>query len=70
MAANTNWQAMQVLQTMVGSGKAAKKVRLPVADVNIKQMTMGSWKASLSKGGQASGLKGITHGTDRSVKSK
>jgi hypothetical protein len=56
----TNWQAMQVLQTMVGSGKDARKMRIAVSDVNVKQMSMGSWKASLSKGGQASGLKGRT----------
>ena len=43
----TNWHAMQA----AASGE--RKQRLPVNDANIKQMTMGSWHASLSHNGAA-----------------
>lgn len=62
----TNWNAMQVVQTMDRDGK---KVRHAPGDVNLKQLSRGAWKASLSNEGRASGLKGITHG-DRPVKRK
>ncbi len=49
MALNT--QAMQIAQTVDG-GKS--KVRNYPSDTNIKQLSRGSWLASLSKGGQPS----------------
>ena len=55
-----NLEAMQVVATRDPKGHM---VRNYPSDTNIKQMTMGSWHANLSKGGQARGLKGITHGT-------
>ena len=54
-----NLNAMQVMASADGD---RKMVRRYPADTNIKQMSMGSWRASLSKGGQARGLTGITHG--------
>lgn len=62
----TDWNAMQGAQSVIGKEKA----RRPLGDVNLRQMSMGSWKASLSKGGQARGLKGITHGTQAVVAGK
>lgn len=43
----TDWNAMQGVDSTHGKVKA----RRPQGDVNIKQMSMGSWKANLSKGG-------------------
>ena len=50
----TNWTALQGAESLIDGTKA----RRPMGDVNVKQMSMGSWKASLSNGGQASGLTG------------
>ena len=38
---------------MQAAASGEKKQRLPVSDANIKQMTMGSWHASLSHNGAA-----------------
>lgn len=45
---------MQAAESIIDGTKA----RRAMGDVCIKQLSMGSWKASLSKGGQARGLKG------------
>ena len=58
MSTRTDWRAMQAAETIDNSpdpqrpGKLLQtKMRRPVADANIKQMTAGSWKAHLSSGG-------------------
>lgn len=56
----TNWKALQAMETVetlpdpVRPGKTLQtKQRRPVADVNVKQMSMGSWHASLSREGRS-----------------
>jgi len=52
-----NLKGMQVVETV---GKEQKRERNYPSDTNIRQMGMGSWHASLSRGGQAyPPLKGI-----------
>ena len=55
-----NWHAMQAAESIENlpdpqrPGKLLqRKERRPVADVSVKQMSMGSWHASLSHGGAA-----------------
>ena len=45
---NTNWRAMQVPPRR---DKGMPTAWLPQGDVNVKAMSMGSWKASASNGG-------------------
>lgn len=73
----TDWNAMQAAQTIDNlpdpqrPGKMLqRKERRAPGDCNIKQMSMGSWRASLSKGGQASGLTGINPTGNMIVKGK
>ena len=62
-----NLNAMQVTASADGD---RKMVRRYPSDTNIKQMSMGSWRASLSKGGQARGLTGITYAGNLTLKGK
>jgi hypothetical protein len=52
-----NWNAMQAAESTVDG----KKERRPVNDVNLRQMSMGSWHGSLSKGGAPNGKLGRNH---------
>lgn len=45
---NTNWRAMQV---PAKRDKGVPTAWLAQGDVNVKQMTMGSWKARANQGG-------------------
>ena len=45
---STNWRAMQVPPRRE---KGLPTAWLAQGDVNVKQMSMGSWKASASNGG-------------------
>ena len=45
----TDWHAMQAAESTIDGTKA----RRAPGDVNVKQMSMGSWRASLSHGGAA-----------------
>jgi hypothetical protein len=47
MSKNPNWQAMQTVSTMTKAGK----VWHPQKDVNVKCMSMGSWRANAAQGG-------------------
>jgi hypothetical protein len=49
-----NLQAMQVVATKDGKGVLR---RVKPADTNVKAMAMGSWHASLSRGGELSAKK-------------
>ena len=62
---STNWNAMQVTQTM----DDGKKERRAPGDCNIRQLSAGSWLANLSKGGHPSRpLKGKVFAEKRKVK--
>jgi hypothetical protein len=47
---NTNWRAMQISGSLVMRNKHEQHPN-PPKDVSISAMTMGSFKATLSKGG-------------------
>lgn len=57
---STDWRAVQAMETVetradpMRPGKTLQtKQRRPVADVNVKQMSMASWHASLSHEGRS-----------------